>query len=485
MRQKNLEIIIFYVLIAVSVFVRYYSPLAIGNFYFIGLLVFFFASKSDYFWLAFFFFLLQPPGYLFYHLGDYHLPVISLTSTVNLTYGHLIVIVAFLKTIALKGNIANLFYRNGLLWLLGYLVFLVFYTIIHDYNLFRFFGMLLFLLPLLLIYCIPRLINTEEGYYRLFRLLFSLVIVTVIIQFIDNTIGEPVSSFLGESYFGYFERSIIEHSGYYRMDIYGTTFMLISFIAALYYLTLNKGGNMFFKRYYLYTIIALIFISLLATGTRGWIISLTTMLLVFSFVNYKKLYFFKILLAILIIFLVITFISDDFEAYIYSGLDRIETLELLIEGDQTAGGTLGRIDSRAVRVYEKFKEEPIFGFGFTNEYRTYRDSHVGHHNMLLNAGVVGYILFSIFFIYYNYKIYGIYRFASVQNKHRKSILVFIIGFIGIFIIHSTSVQMFGYDISIELGLMFGIYLSFSNNNYQAILQNEESDTEEVKYGEIS
>ena len=63
----------------------------------------------------------------------------------------------------------------------------------------------------------------------------------------------------------------------------------------------------------------------------------------------------------------------------------------------TAEGTLIRITQRAPRVWNKYIESPIFGFGFSETGFSYNDGHVGNYTLLLQGGLAGMIIF-IFFI---------------------------------------------------------------------------------------
>jgi hypothetical protein len=81
---------------------------------------------------------------------------------------------------------------------------------------------------------------------------------------------------------------------------------------------------------------------------------------------------------------------------ILNAWNRLSTLEKVAEGDISAGGTASRFDERAPRVMQGFKESTILsGAGFSKLYYEYADGHVGYHNMLLNAGIIGMLLFFI------------------------------------------------------------------------------------------
>ena len=142
-------------------------------------------------------------------------------------------------------------------------------------------------------------------------------------------------------------------------------------------------------------------------------------------------------------------------------MDRMSTLTALLEGDPTAGGTLGRLTERSPRVLGKFVERPITGFGFSREYNEYSDSHVGNETLLLKGGVVGYALMFYFWFNFNLKLFRRNQYLTRQNPYKDTLLVFIIGFIGLFLIHSSSGYIFNYEIRFNTGMALAIILFFT------------------------
>lgn len=483
MNILNNDITKIYILLLFSIIIRYFLPLSIGNAYFLLLLVIFYRTRQNYLWIAFFFILLQPPGYLFYHIGNYSLPKFSVTSTVQISYFHLVFMVAVLKSrkyIIYKGS----FFKNGIKILLGYLIFLTFITIVYDENINRIFGIALGVMPFLSLFFIPRLITSESQYVNLFKILFSVVFLLIFSQVWDVIMARPFAMYLGEVSIGYSGRQIFDNelTKFYaestRAGIYGSHLMLISFIASFYYLTI---GVKHFNKNYLYIIISLITLSFILSGTRGWIICSLFIIFFFVINNIKfPSHAFKMVFIPILIILSIFIISDTVQRFVYSGIERLTTINLLLSGDITAGGTLGRLSIRSPRVMDKFEQSPIIGFGFTDDFKEYRDSHVGHQTMLLNGGIIGYLLFMLFFIQYNYKLYYAYKSASRNNIYRKSIFVFIIGFAGMFILHSSSIMMFGYEVGMANGLMLGLFFVFSDFTYKALWQIERSNNSKAK-----
>ena len=74
--------------------------------------------------------------------------------------------------------------------------------------------------------------------------------------------------------------------------------------------------------------------------------------------------------------------------------------------------------------------------------------------------------FFLFWINFNKKIFQLQSRIPRNDPNKKALLVFIIVFIGIFIIHSSSMQFFDYEIGYARGLFLGLFFSFANSVYQ-------------------
>ena len=166
--------------------------------------------------------------------------------------------------------------------------------------------------------------------------------------------------------------------------------------------------------------------------------------------------------------------NPTLSSYMRRSLNRLLTIEKLIEGDPTAGGTLGRITERRPRVINKFKENPIFGFGFSEEFYEYGDIHLGNETLLLKGGIVGYLLMILFWIYFNITLYKRNLMLSNPNLYRNTLLVFIIGFIGFFIIHSSSGYVFNYQIRYHSGMAIAVIIlfTFADRVYKETFKNK-------------
>ncbi len=154
---------------------------------------------------------------------------------------------------------------------------------------------------------------------------------------------------------------------------------------------------------------------------------------------------------------IIAFSIPKINKQINNAFERVLTLEAIVEGDATAGGTLTRLTERGPRVMNKFYESPVFGFGFSNEFYEYWDGHVGNQTLLLNGGVVGYLLYIVFlfkmisFYYSNYKI----------NKNNNLFLLIAL-ILCLVIIHSSSRIIFLYSLGVKTALALSFMFYFSD-----------------------
>jgi hypothetical protein len=116
-------------------------------------------------------------------------------------------------------------------------------------------------------------------------------------------------------------------------------------------------------------------------------------------------------------------------------------------------------------VMYKFHENPILGWGFSSDYYEYRDAHVGHPNILLNTGIVGYIYLNLLFIYFCLIILRMGGDKNIRVHEGTAPLIFLFGLITIYVIHSSSTQYWGYPISIEKILFFSFFFASVNTVY--------------------
>ena len=162
----------------------------------------------------------------------------------------------------------------------------------------------------------------------------------------------------------------------------------------------------------------------------------------------------------MIIFFLSFNLFPELKIQISRSFDRVETINEILEGDMTAGGTLARLNIRSPRVIRKFKENPLVGFGYSDEGYDYQDVHVGNQSILVEGGLIGLILIVILLLTIIYSIYVTKRKLSNGNPYKKALPILIFGLVGVFVIHSSSMQWFGYYISGPRIFFISIYFTF-------------------------
>ncbi|MBP7796933.1 MAG: O-antigen ligase family protein [Elusimicrobiales bacterium] len=463
------DVICGYLLFFVSIIVRYYIPKTIGDIFFIGLLGIFLFSKKNYFWLAFIFLLIDPPGFLFFEYGDFSLPALRIsTMERSVQFCELFVLISLVKVILLKKK-EKYFFAKPLMFLLYYLIFLLIITFSMEISLYKVLLTIRLLMPYLFLITLPRLLITKKDYIRFFNLLFSFVFLMLFAQLFDILLGKHIAYLFGETkvlFSGAFEYSdqLFDVSETVLRYFYGAYIVLISYIAALYFLV-DKSDV--FKKHYLVLIVFVSWLMTFLSATRGWIISFSFMFLMFIIIFHKNIRHIvagAIIPILVIIILILSF--SNVSVQFRNAWKRLETITLLAQGDISAGNTLGRITERGPRVMSKFVESPIIGFGFSDEYYSYADGHVGNQTMLLNGGILGYCLFVIFWLYFNISLFTKNRILSYKNSYKNTLLIFIIGFIGIFIIHSSSSMIFGYLINVPKAFTLTLFFVFADFAYK-------------------
>ena len=178
------------------------------------------------------------------------------------------------------------------------------------------------------------------------------------------------------------------------------------------------------------------------TATRSWFIAFTIAYLIyFLFVgkvfSYKSLSSsFTVSVILIILFLAVPTIKNQ----INSAAIRLSTITAIAKGDITAEGTLKRYDVRAPKVIEGIgKSTVILGAGFSKLYLEYDDFHVGYHNILLNTGIVGFILILSFLFQFALRLYHIRIYQYLWA-------VPLIGLIMLALINAGS-QTLGYNVT--------------------------------------
>jgi len=440
-------------LLAIAVWANYFGPGFLATVFFLGTFVAYFLSKDEPFWFVFF--LVISDGFIGF-FNNYEAVISAIPGLPAVEVGHFYVVLTLVKVIRKKSTFKP-FYNGLLSILLVYLIFLVVqgYVLGVSPELNVQFRIIKHLLPLTLFYTLPRLFDEEKHFRETMTLFIPFAFIALFSQVFTITTGFAPSQMLGlYQNFGF--AADLEKGFVYR-GFFSTKMVLISFFAALYYIATDTKH---FNKILLYAVVAADFMAAFLSATRGWVIC-------FSFVTFfflvlvLKLSARRIGLITLTSVIVLTSLMSIPVVYkqFSQAFDRILTLEALATGDMTAGGTLQRLNDRAPRVVNKWKESPLTGWGFSDDFFKYGDYHVGNQNILMHSGILGAFLLALFFVYFQLKLFQ-QRFKLPRSHPWKAaLLIFPIFFMGWFIIHSSSGQQFQYYGSLTDGMSQSFYFS--------------------------
>jgi hypothetical protein len=453
----------------ISIISVYYLPFRLNQLIFLVYLLLAYRSKRDYFWLAFFFILIDAPGRLFQGgaLTDLHrIPFYTITSGVSLSFDDLFILMYFFKTMVMKRKYRFIF-KKDLKFLIFFTLFVLMYSLTIGMSVDNIISTFRILMSWSFIYIIAKLLIKEIDFDRLNRLLFPFVFLALTSQMYSYLTGNYLGRFLKGFSFRKSLLLLTADSGQAARAADSSIILLYCFALALFYLFSKRPV---FPQRYLYLIIVFCMFSAFLSATRGWIIAYSFFfIMVFIIANKSKTIkqFITIGVVAILVVSLLSFLFPLISVQMQRVTKRVGTLLTLIEGDITAGGTLARLDRRGPRVMKKFSESPIIGWGFSKEYFEYVDNHVGHHSILLNVGIIGYIILNFIFFKWCFLIYRFSGFQPARAKYGEIALkVFCFALLAMYIIHSSSAQSWGLDIELSKIFFYSLLLSFFNIVYR-------------------
>jgi len=424
----------------------YFFSAIFSRFFFLLIIILFWRSEKDYFWFAFIFILLeQPAGFFSGGLADdmQRLPLYTIIGGVSFTVYELFIITAFIKALA-KGSKNKMFFNKPLQWLFVYLILILLFSFLFGMNkegIVRTFRVLSFWT---LFISFPFLLKNKDEMIRFCSILFPFIFLVFVGQIYELINGVPLISVIkpvdpdSHSY----ALTETENISSVARFISAPYLNLFCFISSLFIIFSRNNAGL--NKLYLYSVATLCFLSIVLSATRGWFVAYTITILfiiITASVNPVRLAI-RAIIPVLLFSILYNF-TPAFRIQINNAKVRINTLEGLAQGDITLGGTQQRTTIRSDRVMEAFYKNPVTGWGFS--YQGNHDGHVGNQNLLQSTGIIGYSLFLYFWLFYIYSILLVKRRIQHGNPYKMSLVVLLYGFIGIFVIHSTSSQMFGYD----------------------------------------
>lgn len=481
--NNSFDIVLLFFIFILAIIAEYIAPNQIGILIQIIFLILFYRSKKNYLWLAFIFIIESSPGGLFYPDESFRgFSLYNSAVTGNLYFWMPFLALSIFKTINIKVKYPRHFLSSFIILLGIYLVFLI-----ASFGIYKWTAMLRGILPWTLLFVIPRMLKNEEDYAKFFSLIFvfvSVVLITVLYKL--TTSLDFVSVFGGGGNIAITAKKNVFQETFALRPTDGILIPFLSLLGATYFL-IKKGSNSFNKKY-LILIIGLSVLSIFLTATRSWLISSIFIVLTFTILiskNPLKIISYYVFPTIIIAAIILTIPAFNRQAQL--AFQRYETIGLLLGGDITAGGTAMRFDVRAPRVMEKFYESPLFGFGYGDEARAFSDGHVGHQNLLLHTGLVGYAIFLAMWLFFIFRMIITQKRLKNKSEYYKTPLILITFFWGIHIIN-ISVQWFNYLISFANGLVLALLFSMANTVYwyarfeeKRLKKKLKSETDKIPY----
>lgn len=448
------------VLLLTSFISVYFIPAILNRMIFLVILVAAFRTKLDYVYLVWFFIINDAPGFLFASgaFDSKRIPLYPVTGGISISFQDLFLILYIIKFVRLK-NPPKLIFKKEFTWFLIYGFFVVVYSFLLGMDLNNIVKTFRFFLSWSLIFIIPAYVYNKEILVRTSLLLFPMVFLAFASQILCYITG-----YFPESYLNTIE---VQHmkvgKGITSRFYSAVTIILFSIIQALIFFFHQKHE---INKNYLGVVIFIGLFSIMLTATRGWVIALSILLLgvlvIFGF-SKQIIGWFRLAIVSAIIFWIAVYQAPILQQQLVGSYQRLSTLEALVQGDMTAGGTLKRIDIRGPRVMRKFWESPLVGWGFSNDYYRYQDYHVGHHTILLNVGILGYVFINGLFASLCIKIWGIARKKEIRIYEGNTPLIYILGLIAVFVVHSSSTQFWGYSLGIDKILFLSFLFAAANS----------------------
>lgn len=454
-------IIWFLGLTAVTIVVTYFTSPVIASFWYLFLLVMYYRSDDEPMWLAFF--LVTVDGFLGL-MGLYAVTLRPLPGLPAIELTQFYIILSVVKAYSRRKSIP-VFFRKYLQVMGIYLILLIvwgqFMGLSSQLNVYM--RVLKTTLPFLMLYSLPKLMPDLYSYKRFFGIIFIVVIAAFMLQLFNLITGiYPGADLIAPD-------AQIEESDEFR-TFYNVTSTLVGLLGALLFLGIK--GRTGFNNWFLLIVVFSAAMMAVISATRGWMIAFGMMIILSGIfvrtIDVRKLFGLVVISAILFM---IGSRSDKIREQVIFSKERLLKIESISSGDLTAEGTLHRLDVRGPRVMKVWKQNPVFGWGFSDVGFSTSDGHVGNQSVLMFSGIIGFILLNGFLLYLAYKSLVAFLRSDRRMPFRNGYLILIFFIAGWFFIHSTSGQQFAYNSlplkvfpqAVLLGLC-AIYYNFSFTN---------------------
>lgn len=453
---KDKDYILLTGLILVTLTSVYYFPSFLNRIIFLMILAAVYRTKCNYVYLVWFFIINNAPGRLF-SAGAFdaqRLPLYPVISGVSISFQELFILLYLFKYLSLKIK-PEFIFKKEFSWYFLYGIFVVGYSFLLGMNFDDIVRTYRIFLSWSLVFIIPAYVRDRTILIRVCLLLFPIVFFALLSQIYSYYTGNYLDMYL-RGYQSLFLEVSKEEAARSISAMFVTLFCVIT---ALYFFSVYKSE---INKNYLGIVCFTGCFTIFLTATRGWFIAISVLIVGCFFLSGLNKEMRKWIRLILLATLVFWIANSQFsliEKQVHGAFQRYTTINAFIQGDLTAEGTLKRLDVRGPKVMSKFWGSPVLGWGFSNDYYRYQDGHVGHHNILLNIGIVGYVFVNLIFIRFLVKIWHLSKNRMVKAYEGNAPLIFVLGLIVIYIIHSSSTQAWGYFEGIEPKLFYGFLFS--------------------------
>lgn len=461
------KVSVFLALVLFSILANYFAPKFIASALWVAVLVAYARSKDEGFWLAYF--LVLSDGF-FGFFGMYSAMLAIIPGLPGIEVGQIYIIIGFVKAYGRPLSYTP-FYNHLLKILVIYLIFLLVqgYVVGVSLEINVQFRLIKWLVPLFLLYSLPRLFTRVEQYRDVFLYLFPVALMALGAQIFTLVQAHSPMQYFGVAKKAKFAIKVTKEKTY--RGLYNEMILLITFFGALFFLAFRPGK--YFKTGYLFLILLANFASVFLSATRGWVIcfsfSLILSLIFVLRLSPKRIF---TLMFLCLIFIFGAQYLPVIGLQITNAVKRLLTLEKLAEGDMSAGGTLIRLNTRGPRVMKKFEEAPLTGLGFSTEFMEHDDFHVGNQNILMHSGIIGYALMHFFFIYFMFRLFVRNLMLPPEHTYKGTLLIFCIFFPAWFMLHSSSQQFFSYYQTVQGGIIQAVFFCMGSLMFEKASEEE-------------
>jgi len=238
-------------------------------------------------------------------------------------------------------------------------------------------------------------------------------------------------------------RDIHMLGGISRFGMFGGEHILVlfCFIFSLFFSILKNNKNI-----YLISVGFISYLSILMTATRVWFIVYTFIFLIFLYKIKAKHIRRAIILLLTLIVLIYSLYNQNLvtERRIESTSERLASVFYL--GDPRSESTQSfeyKSKVKLPKVFEGIKENPIFGWGFSDRAMEIVNADVGNFALIGQVGIIGFLLFIYFWLSYFKLLLLARKRLFKKDRVKDALLILGASFFGFLIAHFTTHQFFG------------------------------------------